>query len=162
MNFFAERKLKFLIISNPELFKDDTYTLSYPLVVLHSIWNYYQKGDKEYNAFEIINKIENFMSTHSDSSYIYIPKCLELYRFNKDNDCGFLLIDRSKGCYPLVFYPIDDIPEHGNRVSALKIVLDRLKKHAEYFDEILKSSRIWNIDLVSKLNKTSIYHQKPS
>lgn len=133
---FFETSHKYSIIDHPRLFQDEAYILSYKLIILHSIWHYYHHGGTVYNTSKLINDMLEII--HDSDKSLYVKKCLELCSFIKDREHGLVLIDRSKACYPLVFYPPDDIPEHGDRVSALKNAVLDLNKNTEFFDEVLK------------------------
>lgn len=144
-----KRGNKFTIIDHPDLFKDDTYPLSYKLIILHSIWYSYHHHGKEVSTAQVLSDMHKIID--QDNNFIYIKKCLEMYPFWKDKELGLVLIDRSKACYPLIFYPADNLPEHGNRVDALKVVLQDLSRNHEFFDDILKKSDKWNTELVTVL-----------
>lgn len=60
---------------------------------------------------------------------------LEIYLFKKGQDKGAVIIDRQKVCFPLILYPDDSDPEHGNRISAFIKIIDDLLKHCSYHDE---------------------------
>lgn len=142
---------KFSIIEHPNLFRDDAYPLSYKLVILHSIWHSFHHNGSANSTFQVLNEMQNIIN--QSSGFIYIKKCLELYPFLKDNNSGLVLIDRSKACYPLIFYPADNLPEHGNRVDALKIVISDLYRNHKFFDETLKASERWNTKLINLLKE---------
>jgi hypothetical protein len=64
------------------------------------------------------------------------------------------VIDRSKGCFPLVFYPEDKEPKHGDRMLAFQRVLPSLLLSHTKYDELLKNNTIWNIALADQLRAT--------
>lgn len=149
MSLFKPSK-KFTIIEHPNLFKDDVYALSYKLIILHSIWYSYRHGNVVSTA-QVLKDMQSIID--QNNNFMYIKKCLELYPFLKDKELGLVLIDRSKACYPLIFYPADNLPEHGNRVDALKVVLNDLALNHEFFDDVLKKSDKWNTGLVDDLKE---------
>lgn len=140
---------KFTITRHPKLFKDDQYILSYRLVLLHSLRSYWQNGGN--NAKLLIESMLDVINTHKGG--IYKKKCLELYPFEKDNQIGFIFIDRSKACFPLVFYPSDDKVEHKDRVPGLVQALKDIEKNLRSYEEILREAVRWNESLVNTLKQ---------
>lgn len=99
------------------------------------------------------------MANSLDDSYEE-PDFLELYSFHTDKKIGLVLIDPSKGCYPLIFYPNDDNPQHGNRIWGFQQILpDLLLSHSKY-DDLLRKSPEWNDILVDELRATFTFPEK--
>ena len=152
--------LDLLIINYPELFKDKHYQqISYRLVLLHA-FQYYLASEGT-QTFESLLKALRQVDKTIDGEF-YEPKFVELYPFQKEGERGLLLVDRSKGCYPLVLYPKDKDPdaEHGNRIfSFVCAIVDLLDNH-QFFENYLKQNTDWNKEIVEELKSKFTYPEK--
>lgn len=144
--------LPFLVIDNQNLFIDKRYKqISYRLVLLHALQYYYLKP-KESRPFESLLKDLREVYISTTTAGFYEPQFVELYPFfQKEHERGLLLIDRSKGCYPLVLYPNDSDPEHGNRIISFVGVIDDLLRNHQFFENYLREHTVWNEDVVEIL-----------
>lgn len=152
--------LDFLIINSPELFKDKYYQqVSYRLVLLHALQYYLIFEGVQ--TFESLLKALRQVDKTTDGEF-YEPKFVELYPFKKESERGLLLVDRSKGCYPLVLYPKDKDPdsEHGNRIfSFVGAIVDLLDNH-QFFEDYLRQHTNWNDEVVEILKTKFTYPEK--
>ncbi|NNM59980.1 MAG: hypothetical protein HKM04_09230 [Legionellales bacterium] len=164
-NVMAESKeSKYLIIKDEELFTDRYYKLSYRLVICYSLMRYFQTAKSvEYDNDR--DNCRNFLSKVLGAIEENKPYCepsfLEIYPFEKSiSQSGFVVIDRSKACYPLVLYPEDDKPEHGDRISTFKTAVADIIDNLDKITPILYSDTIWNQDKVSRLVRSFDYPEK--
>jgi hypothetical protein len=144
--------LDFKIINNPALFQDLTYSqISYRLVILHALQFYLAspKPDKKISFKSLLNAMHQ-VSTNLESSF-YEQHFIELCPFKKKDGTGLLLIDRSDGCYPLVFYPADEKWTHGDRISAFANTISELLGNSDIFEGFLKKNPVWNKEVVEEL-----------
>jgi len=90
----------------------------------------------------------------------YKPAFLEIYYFEAfNNKHGVLIIDRSNGCYPLVFYPKDDSHNHKARIPAcVKSFETVCDNFSEIWDVIILNS-VWDENMQKKLEE---FDYKPS
>lgn len=129
--------LDFRIINAPELFKDKYYHLSYRLVLLHALQHYLTLENSSKSFESLLNALREVDRINSNIDDFYEPGFMELYPFQKEGEKGLLLIDRSKGCYPLVLYPKDHDPdsEHGNRIYSFVGALNDLLNNHKFFED---------------------------
>jgi hypothetical protein len=153
--------LDFTIIKAPQLFKDKYYKqISYRLVLLHALQYYLVSGEGT-QSFESLLKALREVDK-SVTAEFYEPKFVELYPFQKEGERGLLLIDRSKGCYPLVLYPKDKDPdsEHGNRIfSFVGALVDLLNNH-QFFEDYLRRNTDWDNEVVEELMSKFTFPEK--
>lgn len=146
------------IIKLPNLYSDKYYNLSYRLVILHAMHNYFKKN-KDHRSAEVLLKELESAANNLETSY-YEHNFLELYPFIKEKQKGLLIIDRSKGCFPLVLYPEDNDSDHGNRIWGFKIMLSDLLLNYKQYDSLLISCSSWNETLVENLKETFTFPEK--
>lgn len=114
------------------------YSVDYRLVITRALFNCIKnKVEPEQLKFKLIEAILFLNNMDDDTNdHFYYPGFIEIYRFIKNTEQGILLIDRSKGCYPLVAYPTSgDSEGKGNRISALRRVFSDL---FNCYEEIIK------------------------
>lgn len=153
--------MKYNILDLPELYRDNQYKVSYKLVLLRAIKHYFENNGGKL-VEELLTDLQTSIRTKEG---YYEPHFVELYHFhNERNQAGLLLVDRSKGCFPLVFYPQDENPEHKNRIKAFQTILSRLLNNNRIFgyDKILKDSLTWDHSIVETLKNTFAGEEKSS
>jgi hypothetical protein len=156
--FIDPRVKVFRITHESQLYTDKHYLPSYRLVLLHSYYVDVKHHDKNASLQFIIDGLLQVID--GITPYFYKEKCIEAYSFIKDDKKGIFLIDRTKGCYPLVFYPNDLKPLHGGRDSALKMACLDVYNQRQYFEDTIKNSENWDKVLVNALENKFIYSEK--
>jgi len=79
--------------------KPDGY-VCYRTIICHALFAY----NKEFGD-DIKNLFEALYSDYEHSEIYQKEHFLEAYPVPMDNGSGYLLVDKTKGCFPLVFYP---------------------------------------------------------
>ena len=129
------------------------------MVLLHALQHYLASGGAQ--TFEaLLNALRQV--DNSTAAEFYEPKFVELYPFQKEGERGLLLIDRSKGCYPLVLYPKDKDPdsEHGNRIFSFVNAIVDLRDNHQFFEDYLRQHTEWNDEVVETLKSKFTYPEK--
>ena len=148
--------LDFEIINSLPLFQDQHYSLSYRLVLLHALQNYFRSGGR----VPLTSLLETLLEVSRDSKGFYQSKFVEIYPFQKADKKGILLIDKSKGCYPLVLYPEDKNPAHGNRVSTFIQALEDLLENVTFYEDLLVKNSNWDEGIVNQLRGKFTFPEK--
>lgn len=68
---------------------------------------------------------------------------------------GYLIVDKSRGYYPLVLYPYNVNGE--TRTRALKMVLKDMSENIDSLLDLLQKQKTWSAQLQSSL-QDSIFH----
>jgi len=127
------------------------YPINYRLVIIRAIYSCKKVGDTNEAIKDNIQKAKQFVSNlsnpanHPVRDCLHIPGFIELCVFYKHNNPGLVMIDRSKGCFPLVAYPDNDTDEQkGDRVLALKYAFDdiynQFPKIIEFYNNDFENS----------------------
>lgn len=146
----TDKPLKWEIIKNPMLYRDQKYEISFRLIILHALKYYF--GNNPFDpkpTSQLLTELKNAATVNSPG--FYEKKFMELYTFDKKGEQGLVLIDRSYGCFALILYPDDNNPDHGFRIGGLIKALDDLILNHETYDNLLKSESAWDPHLVDQL-----------
>lgn len=101
----------------------NAYPISYPLVIAHAFWSYTQEHNltKAYAKDAAIGQLSEFARMSIEQGITFQePSLFEIFHFEiKDvkslpTMSGQLFVDRSKGCFPLVLYPIEYAKKYGD------------------------------------------------
>lgn len=111
--------------------KREYFELNYFLILFHAAKYYLEKNKG--NKGELISALgEMHALTEGRGNQregFYLEGFFELYAFQKDEKTGYILIDRSYGCFPLVAYP--QVVKGGARVYALSANIRLTKEWIE-------------------------------
>ncbi len=124
-------------------FLRSTYPISYELVICYSLLNYLSKN--EYDNKEDDNKEEGrkvlkaFKKAVDDRTYFYNIDFFEVVRLQDDKDFkGLVIVDKSKGVYPLILYAGPETGREGAFTLCLRDVVNK-------YDAVFELSKEENI-----------------
>jgi hypothetical protein len=115
---------EYQIILNPEWFEDKKYSLSYKHVICYSIHNTYIYW---YHQDECVKFLRAGLEAVRQSTPYSMLHFLEIFPFIMNSkQSGLLVVDRTKGCSPLVLYPADSKVDHGDRIPAFTLAFENV------------------------------------
>lgn len=149
--------------SDKHIFKGK-YPLDYRLVITRAIYCCLNQGiaietlKKQLNDAMIFVLMINSSNAHK-LDFIYFPHFIELCIFHHNGDQGVLLIDRSKGCFPLVAYPNSESEGNkGDRVKALHNVFSDIYLCIDKIKELYKPDFEINWNETKKTLISTVYN----
>ncbi len=127
--------------------KPENY-ICYRTVICHALFEQYQKNpDGISDTIEgLYNAYQNDTSFDSDT--------LLIYPVSMSDKTGYLLVDKTRGCFPLIFYPFKvnpDNPSITSRKNALGAVLNDLKNNVDKISLKFNSHNQWSNELQNDL-----------
>lgn len=128
------------------------YPINYILVLSRSLYSKISEMLKEDNNLDVL-KVKNQLNlklieardfleigSQSNKDNFYENNFIEIVKFIKDGNIGYILIDRSiDGVYPLVLYP--SVPDKGNRPAGLREAMDDIISKYDDIIAIFESHR---------------------
>ncbi len=133
--------IEYLACSSPNLLMDagsptgQTGYISYRMVICHAIHFFTRTNDDRQAAQNLVQQLLN-IETNID-----IPNLFLSYNFSFHNqNLGVVLIDRTRGSYPLVLYNNTSSPEQGNgqHIERLNAFMAAIRNIDERFDDIFR------------------------
>jgi len=134
-------KRDYLIVTNKNALTGK-YPICYRLVICHALYNLIKIGQKSDNT-ELEELLKKMKHSLESTQPFYEKSFLEMYPFEMEDpikDKGVIIIDRSGGCFPLVLYPNDDNPEHGDRINGFINALVNVLEKADVMIKIIKDA----------------------
>jgi len=117
------------------------YPIYYPFVICHALFRYTWTFGKNWSKCnDVLREIIDAMDENKMFSRSYF---LELLPFTLEEERGFVVVDQSDGCYPLVLYPPSfKRQERRDRVEPFRLSLGEVKDNLEKIKQILGSLEV--------------------
>ena len=142
--------------------------ICYRKAICYPLFRYLSKGNNKQSS---VDEFLQMASAFKKNEAFILKGYLELHPIPTlgDHKDGWLMIDPSRGYYPLVFYPDSHSERNKNqpnktRVSALETTINKIKKRkAEIFDIMLQqlnSGEKWSMEMEAKLEPFFEYPPK--
>lgn len=133
-----------LIMKDNDLFLDKrsfypSGFISYRLVVCHALKNLFEVegGTNKSDCMQLLGQL---LDSYNNNIPFEKDNFVALYQFetNISNNCSSLVVDKSKGCYPLILY---DLP---NRDGAFANDIQSIINHFDQLWPLLSSGSDWD------------------
>lgn len=138
-----EEKMSYLYVTDDKFArKPNTKSgyICYRTVICHAL--FYHMREDLYSADEL-KRIINQIRDAFNQNQVFKHHVLEVFPFQfDDQNIGFILVDKSHGCYPLIFYPQQQT-EHATRTQAILNVMDDLVENIDKIIQILENYEKW-------------------
>ena len=131
------------------------YPICYRTIICHALFAIYKNKQP---AQEYFNQLIEAFKNKSPQPYIN-KDFLSLYSVIMESDeTGYLLVDHTRGCYPLVFYTDSNSDDFQNnpsasRVSAFSNVLEDFEKGIDKIIAEFSTPSAWNNALQKNLHE---------
>lgn len=132
--------------------KADSY-VCYRTVICHALmWklNHSSTQDEAVLAFQDFVNVVRTSTEHEDKTF------LSLYIAKMQNKTGYIIVDKSRGYYPLVAYPFKN-KKGAPRSEALKYSVEDLSVNLSKIIDELEKRKDWNSELQNNL-QNSFFH----
>lgn len=130
--------------------KPDKY-VCYRTVLSHALQRKLRitNRDEARNTFLKLKKAVDLEQQFTDDEFVFF------YPVKMGSKTGYLIIDKSRGYYPLVLYPFK--VTGGTRTQALKMVLKDMAENIDALLTILQREKSWNAQLQANL-QDRVFH----
>lgn len=132
--------------------KPDNY-VCYRTVICHALhWKMnHSTSEDAIQAFKAFATALNNSTEHEDSTF------LSLYAAQMRNDTGYVIVDKSRGYYPLVVYPYTN-KQGAPRTTALHYAVDGLAQNLSLIINQLENHQDWNMELQQSLQNDFFHY----
>jgi hypothetical protein len=155
--------MKFRLIDSSFLKHPDQNNPCYRKIPCYAYFRYIKENDLERGLIEFER-----LHTHVKENRLYILNgFFEFYtlQMTANGEHGYLAVESSRGCYPLVFYPEPhshhDNNENKTRKAAFTTAINKVYKNRKQIFKLLDEHNEWTLELERKLEKHFEYKQKP-
>ena len=129
--------------------------ICYRSVICHILFNALKAKDDS-SSKEILNRITDAVKHTINLSCDYI----EIYHVkNGDNKTPLILVDQTKGTFPLIFHSYKKSRGSGTRITALQESLSDLNNKQDELFILMNNYDNWNIELQDELQKVFTYQK---
>lgn len=123
----------------------------YRKIICFSLFRYIKGNDMQHG----LNEFNRLINHVEDGNLYILTKFLELYPFpmTDDGKIGYLLVEPSRGCFPLVIYPNQHSQNGKTRKSGFHTALSKLRKNQSEIFKALNEHSEWSFELEAKLER---------
>ncbi|MFM8331582.1 MAG: hypothetical protein ACKN9T_07825 [Candidatus Methylumidiphilus sp.] len=140
------------IIEDREWFLEGTqYKISYSLVIVYALFNYLKHGNDKAKAKSAIKDMKGAIDKKTD---FRCQDFLDIFQFSDKS--GFVVIDKSKGCFPLVLYYGDQAEKEKRDVAfklSLEAVIRKFDILQDKYSSISDLSGDWSKEFQDSIDK---------
>jgi hypothetical protein len=132
--------------------KSDNY-VCYRTVICHALlWKINHSSKEEaIQAFVDFAQAVRNSKEHEDKTF------LSLFIAEMRNEKGYIIVDKSRGYYPLVAYPFKN-KKGAARSEALQYAIEDLSENLPKICEVLEHTRDWDIGLQDNLQNNFFHY----
>lgn len=134
----TDMKRNYKITKDDEFLKS-SYPISYKLLICYDLMKLISQENYADIEKEIKKILNNLSLSIKEQNPLYIKSFLEVLTAQSHKGKSLVIVDRNDACYPLVLYPEDDNPDHGDRIPAFEAALNAVIKNISAILPILIS-----------------------